>query len=76
MTKDNINFLSELKIDNKSYFMYLIYNPNLPSITYEQAIKNGIEPNPTTMFSEKSDIKEQDLPKGYTLFKKMGEIKL
>lgn len=74
MTKDikEIDFSSGIKLSDKTFYMYRVYNPDLPNITYEEAARKGIEPNPTILFSEKEKLDISDLPKGYKLFKKSG----
>ncbi len=69
----NIETIS-YKENNVTYFAHLIYNPNKPQISFEEAAEKGIEPNPTTMFFPKEILTKEDLPQGFELFKKIGKV--
>lgn len=58
--------------NNKTYFCHAIYNPDKPTITLEEALQTGKEPNPQSMFSEKEKLEQKDLPEGFKLCKKVA----
>lgn len=68
MKKLEADFTSDLPKNGKTYFCHLIYNPNLPNVSLEEAMETGRSPNPQQMFSEKEKLEKADLPEGFELY--------